>query len=411
MRLDGGMMAMAMAALLSGSAGVVGEVQGQDARWKSGPLADPNFFPLAVWCQAPDKAPQYQAIGINVYLALWDGPTAKQMEPLRQAGMYVICAQNDYAKQNLLREKLVLGWMHGDEPDNARPLDKYWNNDVAKVEAAWPQLKGDPGIKWGVPIPPKEIQDDYAKIKAVDPTRPVLLNLGCGVISKKYLGRGSRTNKLEDYPEYLKGCDIGSFDIYPACSAKELDELWLVPDGVERLLDWTGRKKPVWTCIETTQIQHPTKKVTPVQLRAEVWMAIIRGASGIIYFCHTWKPKFREAGLLDDPAIVAAVKSVNAEVTALAPAINSPFLKGGVTVTPESAEIPLDATVRKHGGATYVFAVNLRGQATRGTFAVKSMSGATKAEVIGENRTVDAQGGKFADEFTPWGVHLYKFAP
>jgi hypothetical protein len=82
-----------------------------------------------------------------------------------------------------------------DEPDNAQPLGKGY----------------------GPPVLPAKIVEDYKRFRKADPSRPVLLNLGQGVAWDRYAGRGTRTNHPEDYPEYVKGCDIASFDIYPAC--------------------------------------------------------------------------------------------------------------------------------------------------------------------------------------------------
>src|SRR6187200_43199 len=73
-----------------------------------------------------------------------------------------------------------------------------------------------PGQGYGSPIRPEKIQEDYQKIRANDPSRPVFLNLGQGVAWDNYIGRGVRRNHPEDYPEYVKGADIVSFDIYPA---------------------------------------------------------------------------------------------------------------------------------------------------------------------------------------------------
>jgi len=39
-------------------------------------------------------------------------------------------------------------------------------------------------------------------------------------------------------------------------------------------------------------------------VRAEVWMALIHGSKGLIYFVHQFKP-FNEHALLDDPALLA----------------------------------------------------------------------------------------------------------
>jgi hypothetical protein len=49
----------------------------------------------------------------------------------------------------------------------------------------------------------------------------------------------------------------------------------------------------------------------------------------------------------------------------------------------------------------------MRGGATTATFTVAGMTGRAKAEVLGENRTVEARDGVFKDEFGAWDVHLY----
>jgi hypothetical protein len=54
------------------------------------PLRDPSFFPISVWLQDPSRAPQYKAIGINVFVALWKGPTETQLAELSKHGMRVV---------------------------------------------------------------------------------------------------------------------------------------------------------------------------------------------------------------------------------------------------------------------------------------------------------------------------------
>ncbi len=63
------------------------------AKWSHGPSEDKSFFPIAVWLQSPAKAPQYRETGINIYVALWRGPTDEQLQTLKQAGMLLICNQ------------------------------------------------------------------------------------------------------------------------------------------------------------------------------------------------------------------------------------------------------------------------------------------------------------------------------
>ena len=90
-------------------------------RWQNGPAHDENFFPIAVWLQPPAQARQYLDAGFNTYVALWEGPTEEQLTALKQAGMKVICEQNVVSLKHL-NDPTIIGWMHGDEPDNAQEL-------------------------------------------------------------------------------------------------------------------------------------------------------------------------------------------------------------------------------------------------------------------------------------------------
>lgn len=352
---------------------------------------DENFFPIAVWLQQPRNAERYRAAGINLYVGLWRGPTAEQLAQLEQAGMPVICAQNAFALENRDRA-IIAGWMHGDEPDNAQSLGS--------------------GRGYGPPILPEKIIEDYRHLRATDSSRPVLLNLGQGVAWDNYIGRGVRRNHPEDYPDYLKGCDIGSFDIYPVVhSSPEISgKLEFVARGVARMADWTRGEKPVWNCIECTSISNPPAKATPAQIRAEVWMALVHGSRGLIYFVHQFKPEPREAALLDDPPTLAAVTAINRQIRELAPVLNSPTITGGVTIASAKADVPVAVIMKRAAGGVFIFAVNLRNESTRATFSLREKEPvpARRADVLDESRTISVQGGNFSDEFAPYAVHLYQ---
>jgi len=128
--------------------------------------------------------------------------------------------------------------------------------------------------------------------------------------------RGVRSNHPEDSPEYLESYDIASFDVYPAVHDRQevAGNLWFVARGVERLVNWIEGRKLVWNCIEYTHISNPDRKATPHEVRAEVWMSLIHGPHGLIYFVHQFKPKFIEAALLADPEILAAVSAINRQI-------------------------------------------------------------------------------------------------
>jgi len=359
--------------------------------WTNAPWSDPNFFPIAVWLQAPANAERYRQAGINTYVGLWNGPTEAQLSALKKAGLFVICDQNELALRHR-DDPTIIAWMHGDEPDNAQSLGE--------------------GRGWGPPIPPAKTVEDFHRMRATDPARPVLLNLGQGVAWDGWHGRGVRSNHPEDYPEYLKGCDIASFDIYPAVhDRKEVaGNLWFVARGVERLVQWTEGRKPVWNCIECTHISNPDRKATPHEVRAEVWMSLIHGSRGLIYFVHQFKPRFIEAALLADPEMLSAVAAINRQIKQLTPVLNSPTLPDVVKVNSTNAAVPVATMVKRHEGATYLFAVAMRNAETKATFTLERIAGKKTLEVIGENRTLVAKDGNFTDHFGPWDVHLYRLA-
>jgi Beta-galactosidase len=367
-----------------------GAVRAADGPYPKGLPQTPESFPLAVWLQSPSNAERYRVIGINTYIGLWSGPTEEQLDALDRAGIRLICGQSERSLRFKDRPTIV-GWMHGDEPDNAQSLGR--------------------GKGYGPPIPPERIVESYRKLRLADPDRPVMLNLGQGVAWDNYYGRGVRTNHPEDYPEYLKGCDIPSFDIYPASHEKEeiAGKLWYVPKGVDRLRRWTEGRKDVWCCIETTRIDNVNRKPTPQQVRSEVWMALIHGAKGIIYFAHQFKPKFIEAGLLADEEMVRGVASLNRQIHELAPILNGRDVAGGASVASSEERVPIDFVVKRHAGRTYVFAVAMRdGQATA-TFRLADR-GDSRVEVLGEGRTIEAVGGRWEDRFAGYQVHLYRVA-
>lgn len=356
--------------------------------WR-GDWTNQSFFPIAVWLQSPANAAKYREAGINTYVGLWRGPTQDQLAALRKAGMRLICDQNETALSEP-DSGFILAWMHGDEPDNAQSLGE--------------------GKGWGPPIAPEVIVEDYRKLRERDPSRPVLLNLGQGVAWDNWHGRGVRSRHPEDYPKYIQGCDVVSFDIYPAVHdhPEVAGKLDFVARGVERLVKWSDGKKRVWNCLECTRIGNEKTKPTPDQVRAEAWMSIIHGSRGFIYFVHQFKPEFREAALVDDPEMLAAVTKLNRQIQELAPVINS--IEPGPTLGVKTAgeDRAVAALARSHAGETYVFAVEMTGKARKARFTLEGGPDDARVEVLGEGRSVDLGKEGFEDDFGPWEVHLYR---
>jgi len=304
-------------------------------------------------------------------------------------GMKVVCDQNEVGMKHV-NDPLIIAWMHGDEPDNC-------------------QSDGQGG--WGAPIAPEKIIADYEKIRQRDPSRPVMLNLGQRVANDEYIGTWA---VLSDYPKYVKGSDIVSFDIYPMAGRQEisgLDWLWAVGKGVSRLDQWRSDKQIVWNAVESGRISEPDQAPTPDQVKSEVWMSIIHGSRGIIYFVHQFQPTFIEARVLTDPEMSAALKELNAQIMSLAPVLHAPTIVNGGYATPKNPLVPVDVMVKEYRGKQYLFAMGMRNAPTHARVTFDQLRKAGKsgtATVIGENRTVQCDGGRIEDNFTPYQVHIYE---
>jgi len=375
--------------------GEFGAAVGGAASEIKNPLADPALFPIAVWLQDPSQAGKYKAAGINLYVALWRGPTEAQLKELTAAGMPVICEQNRVALAHK-NDPVIVAWMHGDEPDNAQEV----------VDRATGRKH------YGPPVPPARIVAEYQALRAADPTRPIMLNLGQGVANDEWRGRGPEAS-IDDYPAYVRGADIVSFDVYPVAGLDRPDNaqlLWYVAKGLDRLAKWTGGRQKVWNCIECTHINNAKAKATPHQVKAEVWMSLVHGSRGLIYFVHQFQPRFNEHALLDDPEMLAAVTAINGQIRELAPVLNGPDVPGVASVRSSKAEVPIDLATRQQGKTTYVFAVAMRNAPARGAFEIKGLAPRATAEVLGEQRRITIKEGRFEDDFRPYDVHLYAIA-
>jgi hypothetical protein len=352
------------------------------AKWSNGLPSDPNFFPIAVWLQSPPNATRYKDIGINLFVGLWDGPTSDQLSQLTTAGVPTVCDQSGVWHDHL-SDPTLWGWLQPDEPDNAQ----------AKQGGGY-----DPCID------PSKIVAGYDTMVANDATRPVWLGLGRGVSDTQWVGRGDCTGKTDMYPEYAKGGDILSFDIYPVDSGIGLEA---VPKGVDNLRMWSNYEKPVVADIEGSNIDGKARP-TPSQIKSEVWMALIHGAAGIQYFCHRFMPDFSETDCLDDAAAAAGIKTINTRITALAPVLNTRSVANGVTVTPSDPAHPVDIMLKRSGGATYLFAVAMTNASTSAHFTLRDPPATATAEVLDETRDLAITNGTFDDTFDAYGVHLYK---
>jgi hypothetical protein len=340
------------------------------------------FFPLSSWGQSPQRFPLLRSLGFNSFTS---GKASEYCDAAQQAGGYAIPGFDARFKGHAA----LLAHIQGDEPDE--------------------------GFRKGMARQPAEaVVESYKTMREKDDTRPILLNLTSSFMESGGDGGGERTpaDRKAYYDVVVEGGDIVSFDVYPIYGWNLDDKLIWVADGVKQLREYAGPKKPVFACIETCKgsrwVSYELQQdVKPEDTRAEVWMAIIRGATGIIYFTHAWQPTFTE--FRPDEEMQKELKRLNAQITRLTPAILADPAKEHVSIT-LSGGLAGDVTARDHDGSLYLFANNLDMQRNSGTatITIEGLKKGTKVEVIDEGREIVAEEGKFTDEFGPIAVHLYR---
>ena len=197
------------------------------------------------------------------------------------------------------------------------------------------------------------------------------------------------------YPGLVAKADVVGFDLYPLQSWCRRSAL---PDvaAAQRELARLAPGKPTFQWIETTHMDCPfadkSLEVTPATVRAESWLSLIGGAHGLGFFPIGWTGD-----------VSGALGQMGHDIQALGPVLLAP-------AAPVTADSPVEAAARSHGGAFYVFAVNPTYAPVKATIRAPGLDG-RPLQVLDENRTVTPKDGAFADDFAPLAVHLYVAAP
>jgi hypothetical protein len=204
------------------------------------------------------------------------------------------------------------------------------------------------------------------------------------------------------YGEFARLADMAGFDLYPLGHCQS--DLTAVYDAQRAFIRLAG-VTPTFQWIETGPIR-PTYcggfAMTPQELKAEVWLAVIGGARGIGYFTHTWSPDHRAFDVL--PAIQQAMAQTNVLLSAVTPGLL------GTTLVSKANSPVIKLVARSGGGRTYVFAVNTMRSPTKVQIQVPELRDGPVA-VLGERRSVTATGHNLIDHFGGLQVNVYLQTP
>jgi hypothetical protein len=337
-----------------------------------------------------------KAVGINTYIEIYN--TAR-LDLIRNAGMYAIHGQK--SNPNLGSE--TVAWLLADEPEQFGQQNtlKYLQDRAAAL--------------------PNDGRMKYTNFTA----NMIWPNYSPGTAEAgKWLDVNDAVSLDTYWYGRFMGCDRLFYNDFPAINLSMLTqaECWrpfnygYAVDKQQEIAKVSGKEEPVFSFVENGQPYDTNtgtpRRITPDQMAGSVWMSLIHGAQGVNYFNHSFSGNCQSSNNFRHPVyvggscytdMVTKAKSVNSQIKALAPVLNSQSRQWTVNGS-------LDTMVKQVGGATYVFAMakGIKGGTATGTHQL-SIPGGTKAEVLFENRTLEVVGGKFTDSFgTPETYHLYK---
>jgi hypothetical protein len=244
---------------------------------------------------------------------------------------------------------------------------------------------------------PEEILADYQAIKAADPARLVSLCLMARFMDEVKFQK----IPMEMYKQYPPAADLVMFDLYPTSVYKGQNLHWDAL-GLDELRKLSGPKKALGIWIQASDAMNKDDPgMTPEQIRADVWLSLIHGATFIGYFPQTFNPGFKFHDI--NEARRAAVKAVNQEVTELADLILSAPKSDLVTVKSEGGRV--DVMQREQGDRALVALVNVveRGEGKPLTVTVAPQAfKAAAARVRGRQEPLPLKDGVWTLELKPW---------
>ena len=266
--------------------------------------------------------------------------------------------------------------------------------------------KEDKPLPLYTPVPVQAVPSEctgelYAWFTRMDSSRPVFVDLAAFGLKSPQGWPVDVSRKI--YGDLLKQCS--ALGLETTGFARTTEVAAAVADL--RVLAAPGR--PVFACLDLGANGEGGKALTPHNLRAGAWAAIIAGASAIGYRVPADK-----GGTALGNEMKAELKRLNEEFTKLAPAILA-------TPAQEKVEMVLAGGLACHaragqlGGATYIFAQALDAsggsdpRVAKATIKLGGLKAGTKIEVVEENRSITGDDGHFTDDFAPLSEHVYKW--
>ncbi|MCM8768034.1 MAG: hypothetical protein NC921_04550 [Candidatus Omnitrophica bacterium] len=353
------------------------------------------FFPIMSWLQPIALFEENINIGVNVFVGQGaKGERPKEfLDACQKKGVYGAIAIHSVEEKNIVSElkdhPALLFWWLPDEPDN------YGRGKLPKYT-------------------PEEIKELYEMIKSIDKEHPVFINFGSG------LGTGNLPLPARKYLEYIPYCDgLFTTGSYPENAPGEPKELFNKARAMRNLIRFdTTKKKPLgqWIGLSyigaETQNPDPTARAPkPEEVKAQIWMCIVEGATCIGFFPHSWSTpenpnvkNYTQFRVNED--VKKEVKNITDQIKQLTPIILSPNSTKQIKVT-NIDETDVKILVKEKGDELYIFASNMRAREGKVKFEIDSSVKVISVKDYEKNREIKNDKNSFEDTFKIYEPHIY----
>lgn len=248
----------------------------------------------------------------------------------------------------------------------------------------------------------------YRLVHELDPDHPLVLGDTRDVIGKL------QKDRRDFFPDDCM--DVGIWWWYPiplhapdgnGLESQDKNAALLQPPA---WLTTTHSRKPLWIAIQSYQHPRPDARFpTPAEYRCLAYLSLINGAKGLWFYTGSgqkdWQGK--PAGLLNKPeeGHWDYVQQLVRELRELEQVITAKPVMGKITLSPPDA--PVEFTVRELDGKIYLLAANKSDRPQSVRFTGGALAG-KKVAVLCEQHAAAIQDEALADDFGPFGVHVYR---
>lgn len=345
------------------------------------------FFPLGMyWGSINEKDMKLYADSKFNCLMPYGLPDAHQMDIAHKHGLRVIYSIKDFYAGSRWCPKFVK--TEADEEPNVRGRVRDFRDHPALL--AW-YLNDELPREY---MPRLEAHQRW--VTEEDPHHPTWVVLW----------------QVHDVSKYINSFDVIGTDPYPIGG----HPVSMVAEWTAETLRQVEMARPVWQVVQAQNrgnmyaenAEEKKKHRTPSyeETRCMAWQSICEGANGIVLY------SFFDAQRNPDVPFETQwprLKRIAAEIDRMAPVLLSVEPAPRVKAECEPARPNwLHWLTRGQRGKAYLFAVNNGDGEGTVTFAFPSSSNVRRVKVLGEDRTIEVDGGRFTDRLRKLDVRIYE---